>query len=708
MPAQGQTKRKTTVQVTGKPVKRTRVSRACDQCRLAREKCDGLQPTCSTCANQNRQCAYTTNPKKRGIQPGYIRSLELALAWLFQLNPENEQLLNDHLAQDGSASVFLSRDSKESNRLHKRWRKATFYSDVDKLLSGGEPSRHENAEPHSPGSESEDDSDDAHFNSSKPLQSSRTSLPQGGLSTTAETSCLHQPSDRQASELKSKSLVLPSDSWSLLETYFTYTQSWLPISEKYDVLKLSYAYPVDGLQLSTNNQDAGSHAELWSILAVASLHDIAEPKRPVEQDVLYEAAKSLIPDELGRFDLGHVKAMLNLTVFNVARGREEAARLLLGLATRILEAVDHVDLGLNTRRKHVFAGCFLLDSLLAARLDRQPYFRISDIQGLSQIDEDGLEEWQPWTGNSSLSDSVRTPMLALSLFNRLLDLVDILVSATSISSHETFQNDLERLTSWESALPPKLAYIRSESAPTHVNPPSALVQLTYHCTCFILKRSKSELKRFLEILEICQIQIGPCQIPPIIRALSELVRKHTSSSVHGDQSRHQNLTLDVSSPYSRMSTIEARSKSNPQLVSQNLNAQIPTPESVQNFLPMLQSLDQSLAVRSVDHNLVYLDDPGLSTSIITHADKITQPASASDPRYPEIDSDLDNFFDELATIDNGTRAENQPQFMQNLGFAPDANMSDLFGEYISLQSSAFLPVDETAPVVFDQFNIYDT
>lgn len=50
------------------PQKRSRVSRACDQCRASREKCDGAQPNCQTCALQRRPCSYNEMPKKRGIQ----------------------------------------------------------------------------------------------------------------------------------------------------------------------------------------------------------------------------------------------------------------------------------------------------------------------------------------------------------------------------------------------------------------------------------------------------------------------------------------------------------------------------------------------------------------------------------------------------------------------------------------------------------------
>jgi hypothetical protein len=79
----------------------------------------------------------------------------------------------------------------------------------------------------------------------------------------------------------------------------------------------------------------------------------------------------------------------------------------------------------------------------------------------------------------------------------------------------------------------------------------------------------------------------------------------------------------------------------------------------------------------------------------------------SDPRYPEPTSDLETFFDELASLDSATRLDNQPQFMQNLGFEPEASMADLFSEYIPLQSSTFLTRDDMAPPSLEQYAFYD-
>lgn len=35
---------------------------------------------------------------------------------------------------------------------------------------------------------------------------------------------------------------LPSETWHLIDVYFSYTHSWLPIMEKHDLLRTSYQY----------------------------------------------------------------------------------------------------------------------------------------------------------------------------------------------------------------------------------------------------------------------------------------------------------------------------------------------------------------------------------------------------------------------------------------------------------------------------------
>ncbi|KAK0556821.1 hypothetical protein OC846_000848 [Tilletia horrida] len=69
--------------------KRKRVSRACDQCWVRKDKCDGAAPACSICARLSRDCTYTRPEKKRGPQQGVrgrleaqCAALECVLGWI--------------------------------------------------------------------------------------------------------------------------------------------------------------------------------------------------------------------------------------------------------------------------------------------------------------------------------------------------------------------------------------------------------------------------------------------------------------------------------------------------------------------------------------------------------------------------------------------------------------------------------------------------
>lgn len=81
-----------------------------------------------------------------------------------------------------------------------------------------------------------------------------------------------------------------------------------------------------------------------------------------------------------------------------------------------------------------------------------------------------------------------------------------------------------------------------------------------------------------------------------------------------------------------------------------------------------------------------------------------------DHRNSTASRDIESFFDELASLDGAERLENQPQFMQNLGFAPDASMADLltsdFGQFNSL-ISPYVQQGNSNATQLDQTHFYD-
>lgn len=265
---------------------------------------------------------------------------------------------------------------------------------------------------------------------------------------------------------------LPSETWHLLDVYFSYTHCWLPVIEKHDLLRISYQYS----QTRTGGTEivGGDHALLWAAIAYAkfqhrAINNIPHAQGLVSQDVwtaerMYRHARALIPNEEGNLDLGHVQALLILTLTNFGLGHLNRAWILIGHAVRVA-----IELGLekplaeepkpskhNSRSKHVFLGCFALDTLVAARLRRRPHLRSDDLDCVGMLVEDGLEEWDPWTDCLTVRRSVvgnsRVPASILSTFNRLVQVLQILNDASCVSeSSKTVQFStglLERLHNW--------------------------------------------------------------------------------------------------------------------------------------------------------------------------------------------------------------------------------------------------------------------
>lgn len=72
---------------------RVRVTQACDQCRLARRKCDSSTPSCGPCIRGKTACSREQAPKRRGKPTGYIWTLEVILALLLDEEPAKGEVI---------------------------------------------------------------------------------------------------------------------------------------------------------------------------------------------------------------------------------------------------------------------------------------------------------------------------------------------------------------------------------------------------------------------------------------------------------------------------------------------------------------------------------------------------------------------------------------------------------------------------------------
>ncbi|EGC43481.1 C6 transcription factor [Histoplasma capsulatum var. duboisii H88] len=471
--------------------KRKRVSKACDRCRGKKYRCDGLRPACLACRECGHDCSYDPSPKKRGLPEGYVRGLEK----LWALSMSNIEGLEGAVlemlgSKEGESPrrkklVALWNNEGASEKLHGTWKSSELYANVEELLSspGSTTFGSSCSEEDGGGIELGDsvsnivsdphlvDFSDSRIGEFSPwaLTRSRYTSP---LSPGTDEKRIHLSYMNQAAKSDAR-MELPTQTSHLLNMYFAYTHSWFPILAKHEVLKASYQYSSPSFQMERNLTGSGNHAVLWAIISYtatqipsgADANSMGLTKNPhKEAKEFYAVARNLIPDEKGKFEIGHVQAALLLTLVNIGFGDWTAAWVLCGQAASIA-----IDLGLGARSKETqrpshakheetFLGCFLLDTLLSARLARCPRLRSDSIQGADLLEEDGLEEWSPWVDVFLLcklhggNPCPRRPLRSCSTFNRLIELSKLLnmLYNSAPMTHEYFFTSLQH---WEEKLP---------------------------------------------------------------------------------------------------------------------------------------------------------------------------------------------------------------------------------------------------------------
>ncbi|CZT52738.1 related to quinic acid utilization activator [Rhynchosporium secalis] len=507
---------------------RKRVSQACDKCRSRKDKCDGKKPmgdicadrnaerralACSTCISNDRECTYDANVKKRGLPEGYVRGLEKLWGLTIRdVDAIGDKILSALAGDEESKESPLATWNNETNSdaLVDIWRKSTISRELERLLSSQEPTelkrkrmtsndhgrksvqRNALQEKDTSRSQADPDYPSARWSERVPNLMTQNDhqtppnasavdpsfLPREYESVLSPNPAHAAPSNGNPAAGADALPDLPSETWHLLDIYFSYTHSWFPIVEKHDLLKTSYQYS----QMKGDSSSAGSgeNAVLWAAIAYAkfqcrAINDIFCAPGAIGDVIwtaerMYAQARSLVPNEDGNIELGHVQALLILSLANIGMGHFTQAWSLIGQAVR-----SAIELQLDrpsdqsrakSRFKHVFLGCFALETLIAARLNRRPHLRALDADLVGLLDEDGLEEWDPWTDcvtvrRSSLGNP-RLPASILSTFNRLIQVLQILNDACCCSDGASTIHLstvlLRRLHVWSQAQSPPLYF----------------------------------------------------------------------------------------------------------------------------------------------------------------------------------------------------------------------------------------------------------
>ncbi|KAI6815286.1 hypothetical protein KC340_g15707 [Hortaea werneckii] len=613
--------------------KRSRVSRACDQCRASREKCDGQQPICQTCVSQSRKCSYDEQPKKRGIQPNYIRTLELTLSWISKSFPDSEKALAAALGdpEDVTRNLIAGKDSR-AEALHQRWRSSVICRQIDQMLSGG------------PIDHPDDVHAAEHTLQSPPLsapveqQCGQTNQNQSDIDFANETQDANQPgaSRERVSEfvhkpnmtdvtsaltinqLAGERLPLPENAWTLVEYYFAFVHAWLPVTDRQAALKLMYTYPTQGVLRV--NATTGEYAELWSILALGSAV-LPQPAESSGTEQLCTVARSLIPSERSSFELGHLKSLVLLSICEITRQQWLAAWIFIGSAVRVLLALrcgntwapaglrsqfrtTESDKAADERLKRIGLAAYVIEDAIAAHFGAPTHLQSELVNSFGSVDEDGIEEWSPWHDplSKAKEGDAKTPSRSYSTLNHLVRL--------------TLSND--------------------SASPTGLRQASSSAVLT--TILRLLQNAMRTEKRAHPATIVSQCEssvpdnVGVAAVPANDLAIDNTL-------LHQDQQGYeqQQQLGYMSIP----ETAESAFSGSPAIISTG-SGRAPQNDSGEPWLSGYVARPNQL--------------PEMENSTTAGAD----------------------IFEELAMLER-TDSRSNPQFMQNLGFAPDIDLAEFFG-----------------------------
>ncbi|KAF2236525.1 hypothetical protein EV356DRAFT_530807 [Viridothelium virens] len=772
------------------PTKRQRVSRACDQCRNIRAKCDGGQPTCKTCSSAGRTCTYVTTPKKRGIQAGYVRSLELTLAWLLTNNTGARCALQALLRQDDGQGQALvtGRNVAGADRLYDQWRQSAVSKGLELLLSDQEiPDELWETldDEQSAGNETSGLQRDSAFAPgpvTRPFDSAfrpDPCSPTDPVESESGISPLHDgdpgPQSSHLSSLTNNNsrghrlskLDAPKD-WRLLDIYFSFTHSWFPIAEKSSLLRTANSYPEDGLQVDPNLPGSGDHAELCAVLALASYQQLkAAQKDPHAgnnaptvagenaSQPLFRIALGLVNLGNGMTEVGHIRALLLLSLLLLYQLHYSEAWVLIGFATRLLLVLKPDIDAMTDSLKRAAMGCVILDTILSARLGKTPYLRKGDIACSGFRLADGLDEWQAWNNSQHGSGDIGsqiglryTPGHTLSIFSALAELVGLSGSALEDSQTHQSPETSQSLREWETRLPQGVK-LDSARLPSTVTPQLLLLHSVSSSIITRLEQPNQldnvrAKQKFASLCELYATQFGFAFMPPIHRLLFKAVQLPDSVDTEFE-SRVASLISRFDACHS---SLDGKGTEFPSVcqISDGLNHSaidpdplIPSPfgnsrsalsakddqrgdrNSLRDIGSHLEPLNTAETIEHEAHEReqtlrdlrdsgkVYSTDFGagkiLSTDLSTPA-RIVQNHDGPSSNLPDgIDSiaytalagtsptDLDALFDDLMDTDSIQGLEMQSDFMQNLGFGPSFTSPDTFFEQYDPLILAHIPAN---------------
>ncbi|KAL7898533.1 hypothetical protein HDV63DRAFT_373996 [Trichoderma sp. SZMC 28014] len=706
--------RKSDESTTG--TKRRRVSLACDACRTARERCDGGRPQCGRCLSQSRSCSYTPASKKRGIQSGYLRAVELSLAWLLEKIPDNEEALHQLLVKDEGkegANILMSK-GKAANKLHKRWSKCRVHKQLESLLcQGGAPKAEAfNTE------DSETDDDIVVENTD--LIADPSASPHITNSGTFDQAF----SLKELQSIKQRATKLPSNYRHLLNIYFAYTHCWFPILDREEVFATATICESQDGSASRyprqNNITSSNLAVLWSAIAVAAFQDAYSSAPLVSEGTvspieIFSIARSLIPQEEDQFDVAGIQANLLHAIILIGRENMLAASLITGKVMRLISYLRIINGDVHKPvLDKLAAACNLIEvltSICIGQPSRTLDMRNSQLTALPNMSF--TDSFSPTYGFGKLSlnpDPARPQIPPLFALDQLSRFAQVLSTRATEKLHSDDPGKAITVGDLVSSLDPQFSFCNSVVAgeATPMVPSAFLVQAMFlAATVELVPGQRSSLRsNFLEVVESSISNFGACGTPPIITALFSLVQqKGVIDEMLISDTNRWNLALNT------LKTVWLPDEAGKNAVSPRTSTPISgnswggisglkplgqdNPMSYQNE-PPTRSLRQGYGLFPTEEHVplsgqLYIEhqhkySPAqppsylgtqfapVSIGTMQPVSRIVQPGESQTNAV-----DYDAILEELGNIDYADSSiEMDPQFMMNLGFAPGCTLEELF------------------------------
>lgn len=568
---------------------RHRITRACSECRRRKDRCGGQRPSCKSCIDNKRTCSYGPS-KKRGLRPGYVRGIETLLGLIFKSIQGSEEWICGLLEGVVQPSSFcpasgLHGTNISVDHLLETWHKSAVSKKMGSVLSTesefdeevGESSqmfdtkvvegltllvstKDTSGAPMTPMDTNTTQPDITTFDYS-PLPIPVSSSPQCLEKTALQSTISHQPepASRSLDSTPSPIPELPKN-WSyLLDLYFETTHCWFPVSQKHELLRAAYTLSNGPSTTSACSLSSGETAFLHTVLSYASYQmktlsdnsssksdDINGIKSP--QDLL---KTSLFANPSG-FDLGHVRALLVICIFEMDQKRWPSAwttinrAIYTSISLGFLSQDTMADPSSRDGIKRTIMGCAILETMVAARLDTLPYLTSSNVWLQAGLLADGNEEWEPWNLKilvepEYLRDQHNTnphvPGHVISTFNRS---IQIILSLNELIHHK---KNLAPTGSFGKLIGLcKENFIAMDSLKSATLSPQALGVCIASVTIFELAATEASVSNrpilerpsgywenvsFLASLTEKRIRIiGRCAISPVVKACMELIMRY--------------------------------------------------------------------------------------------------------------------------------------------------------------------------------------